>query len=541
MNTRMDRRRIAGLGVSLFGAACGPRLGLAQEEGKESKETESDSTGGEGTSTNDASTAVEATEREVRAFWVDAFHDGFKTPRQVDQLIRDAQIAGVNTLIVQVRRRGDAYYNRTAEPRTDDPALTAGFDALQAVIERAHALQPRMEVHAWIATVALWNKQRQPPANPSHIFNCNGPDAPAADNWISLNDAGQAWDESNYMLDPGHPAVVRHVADVAAELAREYQVDGIHLDLVRYAGVQWGYNPTSVARYNRRHGVSGQPPAQDLRWQQWRRDQVTALVRRVYLDCLAIRPELKISAAVIGWGAGPADERAWRSTSAYRNVFQDWVGWLEEGIVDIAMPMNYDDEANLLQRAWFDRWLEWEKRRQGKRQTVAGVGLFMNEPADGLAQIRRALAPAPGGERLAGVALYSYAVSNKPERGSESPALPNSAFYAMLSGTGEASRPEGQVPPFARPALPPPMPWKEQPGALVRGTATYQGQALDGATVRLEGPKPASVTTDGSGYFGAPDLPPGTYAVTLVQANAVLARREVTLPAGRVTTVDLAG
>ena len=57
-----------------------------------------------------------ATRGQIRALWVDAFHEGIKTPSQVRQLIADAHLAGVNTLIVQVRRRGDAYYNRTTEP-----------------------------------------------------------------------------------------------------------------------------------------------------------------------------------------------------------------------------------------------------------------------------------------------------------------------------------------------------------------------------------------------------------------------------------------
>ena len=76
---------------------------------------------------------------EVRALWVDAFRDGAKTPAQIDQLIQDALTGNINTLIVQVRRRGDAYYNRSLEPRTEDPVLPPGFDALQYLIEKAHA------------------------------------------------------------------------------------------------------------------------------------------------------------------------------------------------------------------------------------------------------------------------------------------------------------------------------------------------------------------------------------------------------------------
>jgi hypothetical protein len=346
------------------------------------------------------------------------------------------------------------------------------------------------------------------------------------------------------MLDPGHPDAARYMASVAVEVAREYDVDGVHLDLIRYAGVQWGYNPTSVARYNARYGTSGQPAPADPRWQQWRRDQVTALVRRTYLDCLAVRPALKITAAVIGWGNGPVDERTWRTTSAYGNVFQDWLGWLEQGIVDVAMPMNYDDEANAQQRTWFDQWIEWEKAHQGKRQIAAGVGLFLNAPEAGLAQVRRALAPSDGGGQLAGVALYSYAVTNAPPRGSDLPATSNSQFYALLSGAGDAASGQAQDvpvrPPFDGRAMPPPMPWKQNPGAYLRGTATSQGQPLDGATIRLEGPAAVALQTDGSGYFGAPDLAPGAYTVTLLSGGAVLAQTTADLPAGRVTTVDVA-
>src|SRR5919198_174181 len=46
---------------------------------------------------------------ELRAVWVDAFHDGFKTPQQVDDLVTWARSANLNALFVQVRRRGDAY------------------------------------------------------------------------------------------------------------------------------------------------------------------------------------------------------------------------------------------------------------------------------------------------------------------------------------------------------------------------------------------------------------------------------------------------
>ena len=87
-------------------------------------------------------------------------------------------------------------------------------------------------------------------------------------------------------------------------LVRNYEIDGLHLDRIRYpditiagqtpsTGTSVGYNPASIARFQRRYAIPSDspPPAQnDPRWNQWRRDQVTNLVRRVYLDAVAIRP-----------------------------------------------------------------------------------------------------------------------------------------------------------------------------------------------------------------------------------------------------------
>jgi uncharacterized lipoprotein YddW (UPF0748 family) len=418
--------------------------------------------------------------QQVRALWVDAFHDGIKSPGQVERLVAGARTAGINMLLVQVRRRGDAYYLRTDEPRTDDPQLEPGFDALQALLNAAHGAQPRLEVHAWIATVAVWNARDRAPANPAHVFNRHGPDAPGAETWLSLNGAGAAWDGADYKLDPGHPDVPEYLSGVAQELVRGYDVDGLHLDLIRYAGREWGYNPASLARYRAQTGATGVPAPGDARWQQWRRDQVTALARRLADDIAALNASggerggtadargytpmgsgasttrrldpVKVSAAVIGWGAGPVDERTWRTTSAYRDVYQDWKSWLEDGIVDTVMPMNYNDERDAQQRTWFDQWIAWERAHAGRQRIVPGVGLFLNDPGAGLAQVRRALAPAASGAALGGGALYSYAVTKAPPRGRALPATPNEAFLRALAG--ESALNGAEAPVFATPAAP---------------------------------------------------------------------------------------
>src|ERR671935_441535 len=134
----------------------------------------------------------------------------------------------------------------------------------------------------------------------------------------------------------------------APRSARAYDIDGIHLDRIRYPeapmdgrGANVGYNETSVARFNARYGTSGYPKSNDPRWNDWRREQVTNFVRRFYLSAKAIRPSIKISAALIAWSNGPRASGGFEQTEAYSRVFQDWPAWMREGIIDLASPMLY--------------------------------------------------------------------------------------------------------------------------------------------------------------------------------------------------------
>jgi len=103
--------------------------------------------------------------------------------------------------------------------------------------------------------------------------------------------------------------------------------------------------------------------------------------------------------------------------------------------------------------------------------------------------------------------------------------------YALL-GTAESA-------PLVDVAPVPAMPWKEQPAAMMRGTATLAGAPMDGAMVRLEGASRVTAETDGNGYFGAVDLPTGAYAVTVTHEGALRWRGSVELIPGRVTTLDV--
>jgi uncharacterized lipoprotein YddW (UPF0748 family) len=362
---------------------------------------------------------------EYRALWVDAFHRGIHSRQEIDDLVATARRANLNALFVQVRKDADAYYLRSLEPAAADIQGPPGFDPLAYLLQRAHAGQPRLEVHAWVNTFFVGTR--------SLVYT-----------WL-----GNAWGNrtadgrTGGYLDPGDPAVRVYTQTVLLELAERYPVDGIHLDFVRYPeGGDWGYSAASVAAFDAATGRTGAPDPADGAWKQWRRDQVTAFVRDLSRAVAVRRPALKLSAAVIAWGAGPTGDASWRLTRAYDEVYQDWDTWLREGIVDLAVPMNYDSAWHPRIGPWFDQWVRWEKDRSQAGRLIVGVGAYLNYPEDTLNQVRHALLPSPAGASAAGVALYSYA-STSPYGTSDyygdprmAATLPRQPFAAGLDAAG---------------------------------------------------------------------------------------------------------
>jgi uncharacterized lipoprotein YddW (UPF0748 family) len=467
--------------------------------------------------------------QEFRALWVDAWGAGFRTPAEVSQLVSDARAAHLNALIVQVRRRGDCFYTGSPyEPKTADSAVPADFDPLADLIAKAHntANGSRIEVHAWIVTYNIWNNETSLPPQTNHPYRLH-PD------WLTRNDSGATWDGSNYAFDPAHLEVQRHTFNVAMDIISRYDVDGFNFDYIRYAGNTWGYNPVAVARFNARYSLTGQPAAGDELWKQFRRDQVTALVRKVYLSAIALKPHVKISADTITWNPGPAHDAQWYSSArAWNDVLQDWRGWMEEGILDLNVPMAYFDQAGSYTLAWTN-WNNFAKDHRFNRHVAIGPGIYMNSVANGIAQMRFARSPSPSGNPSEGVCGYSYRVTSDD----------GVSRATFLNAWVSPSSYDPITPPiFASPAVPPPMPWKTAPtkghlkGFVSAGTAS---NTLDGASVSLEGPSGRAALTDATGFYGFVDLMPGSYTVTASASGRGSLSSNVVITAGVVSTVSL--
>lgn len=489
---------------------------------------------------------------EIRALWVDAFHAGIRSAAEVDALVTTARRANLNTLIVQVRRRGDALYAKSFEPPLDDPNYDPSFDGLAAVIEKGRAAG--LHVHAWINAMPVWRNE-PPPRDPRHVFNVHGPEAQGRERWLTASRSGGVLFPVGYFLDPGHPDVAEYLTRVYLNVVREYDVDGIHFDYIRYPetetalprGADVGYNETALARFHAATGRTDVPEPGDEQWIRWRRLQVTNLVRRVALEARALKPGIFVSAATIPWGAPPRREADFANVAPMQRVFQDWHSWLREGLLDFAAPMHYARETDDRVRAWFDGWLRWDKDHAHGRRIVIGVGAYRNEPRHTLAQIARARRAG------AGISLYSYASPKNPPPGdaggtrveppsANDPGAHGVDRFAFLAEPQGAPAPT--KPPFEAPAPHPSFPWRDRPnrGALI---GRFETRAFEGYALRLRPVGGFSflrssviVHTDANGWFGASSLRPGRYRVT--QPSAPAARPvEVVVRAGSTTRVPI--
>lgn len=344
---------------------------------------------------------------QTRAAWIHLFDNTLKSRSGIERMLDAATAANLNTVIVQVSRRQDAYYTSDVLPRTSDPRMPAGLDLLERLVPAAHARG--IEVHAWFAVSQAYHSTAYPdpkalPAD--HVWRRHGPGS--ADPWITephpdrRADLGYPGSYTRYpYLDLGVPAVRDHVTASVVEVARRYEVDAIHLDYIRYPGKQWGYHPEALARFRAERGraASYVPAISDREWSDWRREQVTSLVRRIRSEVQAASPGTEISAAVIAQQDGPSGVGGFHNTIAYADKMQDWRSWVLDGLVDRAYPMAYFDQRRY--PGWYDQWVSFAATLPRERVAI-GQGSWLNTITDSTTQARKAL------DRSGGIVLYSY-------------------------------------------------------------------------------------------------------------------------------------
>lgn len=529
---------------------------------------------------------------QLRGFWVDTFNSPLNTPADAVAAVDGAVAANANALFVQVRRRGDVWFISAYESKPDGVPIQPGFDPLAAIIQEAHARN--IQVHAFVAVAAVYS--RHPvilglPSDPNHVFNLHGGfDAatgtivPGPNNWLTrtLLPAGTPPSVTfqghrfggDFWVDLGHPDAAAYSTNVMVDLIERYDLDGLHLDRIRYpeigvsgqtpaTGANIGYNTTSVARFRRHYALppdAPDPAPDNTAWAQWRRDQVTAVVRRTYLETIARKPHMVVSAATIAFGNAPS---SWPVAEAYWRVYQDWRAWTEEGVLDLNVPMIYQREHTPAGATFFINWIGFAQAHQYSRAAAIGQGVFLNAIEGSLRQSRRVVAPAA--LPLAGVLFFSMAnpdvavannpfalpaPANTPRRG-----LPEfaSAYTTgrSVDGLTAYEPPMGAL--FAQSAPVPVFSWKASPqvGHLKGIVRNDTGEVLDTAAVQLlrrdDGTTPAAgrtdalTSTDGNGFYGGVDLAAGTYTAVITPAAGLpYTSCPATVSIGQVTTFDVA-
>lgn len=371
-----------------------------------------------------ASTAQPAP--EIRALWV--LRTSLSTPGSIAALVRSAHEHGFNTLLVQVRGRGDAYYLGGPEPRAAElHRQPSDFDPLATVLEAAHAAGLR--VHAWV-NVNLVASAADVPIAREHLVHRHpewlmvprdiaqelaaiAPDSPAYVGKLARWSRAQTGEVEGLYSSPVVPQAVSHTVAVVRGLAHRYALDGVHFDYARYPSERFDYSRTAIREFRAsiRPGLAAgvrreldareptdlfaYPDEMPAQWRAFRIARMTELVSRLAVAVKQERPSVTVSVA-----AAPDMQEA------YDRRLQDWRAWLERGLVDAVCPMAYTPEA-----ARFAEQIAAAGKVVGGQAIWAGIGAYRLTPTQTIENIQTARRLGAGG-----IILFSYDSMTNPRQ-----------------------------------------------------------------------------------------------------------------------------
>lgn len=287
---------------------------------------------------------------EVRAVWlttiggIDWPHSyassNYSIERQKDELrniLDRLQRANINTVLLQTRIRATTIYPSEYEPwdgcLSGKPGKSPGYDALKFAIDECH--RRGMELHAWVVAIPVgkWNATGCARLRKRH---------PGLVKKIGAE---------GYM-DPEKPQTAEYLADLCAEITGNYDVDGIHLDYIRY-------HETWPMKVSRRQG----------------RANITNIVRAISHRVKSIKPWVKMSCSPIGKykDLSRFSSYGW---NAYERVCQDAQAWLRDGLMDALFPMMY-----FRGNQFYPFALDWSEQSYG-RIVAPGLGIYFMSPGE---------------------------------------------------------------------------------------------------------------------------------------------------------------
>ena len=258
---------------------------------------------------------------EFRGVWITRWT--WNSEAELRRTIEEVADAGFNAVFFQVRGEFDAFYPSEIEPwgrrLTGELGKDPGWDPLGVAVDEGH--EHGLQVHAYLNVFPLWKTGQALPdeGSPNHALRAHPEWEIEGPNGQHLLSAEQPY----HFASPGNPEVRFRIAQVAADIDFRYEVDGIHLDYIRYPHKEASRDPVSMARYD----VSKS-------WADWQRDQILATVAGV-----SAMVEVPVTAAV--WGVNE-NRWGWPGVSQGKHDFyQDSHALLSRGVLDAIAPMIY--------------------------------------------------------------------------------------------------------------------------------------------------------------------------------------------------------
>lgn len=384
---------------------------------------------------------------EVRAAWLTAVYgldwphtranspEGIhKQKAELIEILDKLKAANFNTVLFQTRTRGDVLYNSKIEPYnsilTGKTGKNPGYDPLAFAVEECH--KRGMECHAWMVTIPLGGRRHVASFGKNSI--------------TKKKPAICAAYKREYFLNPGHPDTKKYLMSLVREVVERYDVDGVHFDYLRY--------PEHASRFPDKYEYRKYSNGRSLA--QWRRDNITEIVRYIYKEVKNLKPWVKVSTCPVGKYRDTSrySSHGW---NAFHTVNQDVEGWLGEGIQDQIYPMMY-----FRGNSFYPFALDWKEQSNG-RQIIPGLGIYFLHPDEGnwtVDEIERQI-NFTRTHQLAGEAHYriKYLMDN------------TQGLYEILKDNY-----------YSNPALQPPMPWIDSTPPTAPSNLTLT-QETDGYTL----------------------------------------------------------
>ncbi|TJZ62341.1 hypothetical protein FAZ15_05525 [Sphingobacterium olei] len=244
-------------------------------------------------------------------------YDAAVQKKSYTDMLDNLKSLGFNSVFVQVRGMGDAFYNSAYEPWSGNITGTRGkdpgYDVLKFMIDETHARG--IEFHAWINPYRIATRAASGTAYPA-LHSAVKPE------WVVDHEKIQIY-------NPALPEVRQRLADIVKDLITKYDVDGLHMDDYFYP------DPSSAGTM-----VSDQPLYETMGTgfstiQAWRRDNVDKAIELIHSTVVANKPQVVFSIS-------PAASKTYN----FNTLYADLEKWCKQGWVDILIPQLYQEIGN---------------------------------------------------------------------------------------------------------------------------------------------------------------------------------------------------